>query len=157
MSTSTFIHNKPSSTDRPQQHKHVRPLNKTTSPPNSFFLSNTTLSFHSITPVMICRLVLSLRKASDPNLIRAWNVDHFTTQNGTQTLSPVLDRGGVNLTPLRFRNLATSLTTSEGDGIGSENGLMVASVGRGSVVDSESTIVLGEDENSRRERGCSIS
>ena len=54
---------------------------------------------------MICRLVLSLKKATDPNVIRAWNVDHFTTQ--LDTLSPV----DVPMTPIFFHT--PTVTSSE--------------------------------------------
>ena len=45
---------------------------------------------------MICRLVLSLRKATGPNVIKAWNVDHFSIEPETRV------HHGVALTPLRF-------------------------------------------------------
>ena len=57
---------------------------------------------------MICRLVLSLKKASDPNVIRAWNVDHFSTQS--ESLSSV----GVALTPIFF--YPPTITETEGNG-----------------------------------------
>ena len=97
---------------------------------------------------MICRLVLSLRKASDPNLIRAWNVDHFSTQVGTQNPSRG-GSGGAHLSPLRFRGLTTPTLTNYGEG----NELMMASsVVGGSLVDSGTTTidVPGEDESSQR-------
>ena len=99
---------------------------------------------------MICRLVLSLRKASDPNLVRAWNVDHFTTQINTQNIpSSSSDAGGVGLSPMRFRGVAIPFANSEG----TENGMMDTTLG-GSLADSGWTIdgTLREDvESSRRE------
>ena len=47
---------------------------------------------------MICRLVLSLKKATDPNIVRAWNVDHFSTQ--LDTLSPI----DVPMSPISFHS-----------------------------------------------------
>jgi len=58
-----------------------------------------------IIPVMICRLVLSLKKATDPTIIRVWNGDHFSTQH--DTLSPV----DVPLTPIDFRS--PTITSSD--------------------------------------------
>jgi len=114
---------------------------------------------NTFTPVMICRLVLSLRKASDPNLVKAWNVDHFSTQIDP-SLSQSGGSGGVHLSPLRFRGLTTTLLVDSEEGTGSDNGLMMASTLGGSVVGSGWTIdgdVPGEDESSRRARGCRIS
>jgi len=61
---------------------------------------------------MIYRLILSLRKATDPTVLRAWNVDHFSTQIETRMLDP---HGpyGVFLTPIRF-NPPTVTATSSG-------------------------------------------
>lgn len=63
---------------------------------------------------MICRLVLSLRKATDPNVIRAWNVDHFSTQAETQSQ---FHHGleGV-LTPIRFHPPTLTVTSGAGSG-----------------------------------------
>jgi len=73
---------------------------------------------NTIIPVMICRLILSLRKATDPTVIRAWNVDHFSTQIESRMLDP---HGpyGVFLTPIRF-NPSTVTATSSGRGVESE-------------------------------------
>jgi len=112
---------------------------------------------NTITPILICRLVLSLRKASDPNLVRAWNVDHFSTQISTQSRSGGLGGGGgggrgTHLSPLRFRTLTTSVPmSSEGGGttVGSENGLTGSTLGAGSLVESGFTIDIrpgGGDE-----------
>jgi hypothetical protein len=115
---------------------------------------------------MICRLVLSLRKASDPSLVRAWNVDHFSTQVAVSQIQSV-GSNGVHLSPLRFRGFTTTNLEEE---TGSESGLMT---GR-SLADSGWTIdvdvpagdvgvpsdvnVPEEDKSSRRERGtCRIS
>ena len=37
-----------------------------------------TTSTVSLIPLMVTRLILSLRKASDPRMIAQWNVDHFS-------------------------------------------------------------------------------
>ena len=91
---------------------------------------------------MICRLVLSLRKASDPNLIRAWNVDHFSTHTESQTVPRGLD--GTHLSPLRFRGNSAGET-------GSGDGLMVSTVS-GTLAGSGWTVdALGvEDEESTK-------
>jgi hypothetical protein len=70
-----------------------------------------------IIPVMICRLVLSLKKATDPNVIRAWNVDHFSTQ--LDTLSPI----DVPMTPISFHS--PTITTSDRGLDPRRNGSMV--------------------------------
>ena len=57
---------------------------------------------------MICRLVLSLRKATDPNVIRAWNVDHFSIQLETRARQGL---DGVRLTPILFHS--PTVTSSE--------------------------------------------
>ena len=56
---------------------------------------------------MICRLVLSLKKATDPNVVRAWNVDHFTTQVDTLGLIDV------PMTPISF-HVPTVISTERG-------------------------------------------
>ena len=62
-------------------------------------VSDLKFQHYSITPVMICRLVLSLKKATDPNVVRAWDVDHFTQ------FEPQAHHGstGMPLTPMIFR------------------------------------------------------
>ena len=67
---------------------------------------------------MICRLILSLRKATDPTVIRAWNVDHFSTQIETRMLDPHGPHG-VFLTPIRF-NPPTATATNSGREVESE-------------------------------------
>ena len=66
---------------------------------------------------MICRLVLSLKKATDPNVIRAWNVDHFTTQH--DTLSPV----DVPMSPISFHTPTVTSSNRRSGPMG--NGSMV--------------------------------
>ena len=50
---------------------------------------------------MICRLALSLIKAADPQVVRTWNIDHFSTQIEAQTR---FNHGpnDVLLSPIRF-------------------------------------------------------
>ena len=52
---------------------------------------------------MVTRLLLSLRKASDPETIVQWNVNHFT---GLRTLTTVAATGG-HFASSDARNLAT--------------------------------------------------
>jgi len=104
-----------------------------------------------VIPVMICRLVLSLRKATDPNVVKAWNIDHFTTQFGTHT-----QHNGMLLSPLRFQTLTLAATSLE-RGTASENDPMVRSATNSSGSGSGWTIDgSGEDESTRRERGRGI-
>lgn len=60
-------------------------------------------------PVMICRLVLSLRKATDPAVVKAWNIDHFSTQSESYTPSRL---GGVAMSPMRFRRSTPTVPSS---------------------------------------------
>lgn len=106
---------------------------------------------NTIIPVMICRLVISLRKATDPTVIRAWNVDHFSTQVVTQGQF-------VPMSPLRFR-ASLSAAISSDRGAGTDTGLtLTPSAMSRSAFDSALTInVAGEGEDSRAERGYKIS
>jgi len=61
-----------------------------------------------VIPVMVCRLVLSLRKASDPNAVKTWNVDHFSNRIGTGFHQ---EQDGVPLAPMRFH--PPTVTNSE--------------------------------------------
>lgn len=117
-----------------RQYKHVRSSNLC-----NFELGAQLTS--SVIPVMICRLVLSLRKATDPNLVRAWNVDHFS-QVETQ-----LHRGQETtlLSPLRFYH-PTVTVASLGRGMESEDGFMTPGISR-PLADSGWTIDGPDDED----------
>jgi hypothetical protein len=69
---------------------------------------------------MICRLVISLRKATDPKAIRAWNVDHFSTLLETR-IQTRHNWDGIHLSPIRLHPPTVSGsergTESEGDGL----------------------------------------
>ena len=90
-------------------------------------------SSHSIIPVMICRLVLSLRKATDPSVVRAWNVDHFSTQIESQT-NVYRGSDGVFMTPIHFRHPAATATSS-GRGVVSEESGLITPGFRGSLAE----------------------
>ncbi|KAF9781170.1 hypothetical protein BJ322DRAFT_1079424 [Thelephora terrestris] len=109
---------------------------------------------NSVIPVMICRLVLSLRKSNDRSgVVRAWNVDHFATQFGADTQQSVL------LSPLRFQSVMTAAMSSE-RGTASDDRLMPQPIltTETSASDSRWTIDALEDGgDSYRERGWSIS
>ena len=71
---------------------------------------------------MICRLVLSLKRATDPNVIRAWNVDHFSTQ--LDTLSPI----DLPMTPISFHTPTITSSDRESGRRGKEPMAQVVSV-----------------------------
>ena len=98
---------------------------------------------------MICRLVLSLRKATDPNVVRAWNVDHFTNHTCSQTLSD-----GPALTPIRFnRSLGMTTTDSRGPAESVE-GLMTTMIQTGVTGTPSDSVTEVNEEPSRGVGEC---
>ena len=57
----------------------------------------------SLIPLMVTRLILSLRKASDPRMMAQWNVDHFSGVLAFATATAA----GSHPTPSDMQNLAT--------------------------------------------------
>jgi len=96
---------------------------------------------NTIIPVMICRLLLSLRKATDPSVVRAWNVDHFSTQIETLTDS-YRGSDGVFLSPVHFQRTTVTAASS---GRGSEEGGLITPGFRGSLVERGWSIDASEE------------
>ena len=102
---------------------------------------------------MVCRLVLSLRKAAGPGVVRAWNVDHFSTQIEIQT-NVYRGSDDVLLSPLSFRHPTLTVSSfARGGAESEESGLLIPGPQR-SLAENQGWTIDGpeEDELSRRER-----
>jgi hypothetical protein len=104
---------------------------------------------------MMCRLILSLRKATDPTVVRVWNVDHFSPQIETQAFNRHGPDGGALLGPMCFR-LPTITVTSSRRGVESEENVSVIPNFYTSLADRGWSIDGPRDDEHSGEHGCRI-